>query len=550
MITTSALQLPCQVYCSRFSPNRAQQLVGLGGKDGAIYVYPFGDYPRIARLESEPSPLTALAFDPQQRRVVGGNDNGSVRLWDVGTEKFIRSFGNGHKSTVTGVDYHRYTDFIATCSRDKSLRIWDTRKKTCLQSYKGATSPLCATEFSPNGRWAASGCAEGVVRLYDLVSGKELNEFRAHTGAVTSIQFHPEQYYMAVGSSDGSVSLWELENFTKVYQSSPLDTPIDAVHLFGKKMLVAADHVLRVYDFTLMSDSTACSIESPWNIIGDLSFSSVTDEALFVEFSGATARMGRLSLSQCSDASPQLPPSPPTTPTVVTATAMAAPPFLRSAPEEKNTKATGSLPIQILHPNPQKVPLVRDSVTPLAGSSNSLTTDLLKSSASMLSVLQRRLTHIRVVRSLWVRDPQQALEYLEQLCADQSECGVVADFLVAMQNMRMKERINVSNLPGLLNVLGYALKSEQESLLLAALKVVRSMNSRFRAKMDEARRFAASFKNVDAKTPETIMQQYYELSARFENLAVLVYELQGRKGQVGEEACEVLDELPAVTRVR
>ncbi|EAN88545.1 putative katanin [Trypanosoma cruzi] len=538
-MSTSVLQLPCQVYCSRFSPNRAQQLVGFGGKDGAVYVYPFEDYSRAARLEGDASPLTALAFDPQQHRVVGGSDSGGVRLWDVTTEQSVRSFDAGHKSTVTGADYHRYTDFIATCSRDKSLRIWDTRKKTCLQSYKGASAPLCATQFSPNGRWAASGCAKGVIRLYDLVSGKQLNEFRAHEGAITSIHFHPEQYYMAVGSSDGSVSLWELEKFTKVFQSNPLDTPVDAVHLYGKKLLLAAYHVLRVYDFTMMSDNTAIAIESPWNIIGDLTYSSLSDEAWFVEFSSGAATMGRLSLGCGKD--------------VIShpVTSMGTP-SLKFSSVWKVEKTPGSAGNTILKPQQQQNQQVCADTAPTRSPeflANSPVEDLLGSSASMLSVLRRRLTHIRVIRSLWARDSPQALEYLRRLCVDKSDCGVLTDFLMAMQHMRMKERINISTLPDLLDLLACALNSGHESSLLAAVKVFRSMTNKFRVKMDEARRFATSLRTVDAGVPEPMMQRYDELSAKFKSVAILVYNLHERKGPVGEEVREALHELPNFLQV-
>lgn len=535
MSRSSVLQLPCQVYCSRFSPSRAQQLVGFGGKDGALYVYPFGEYSRTARLEGDVWPVTAIVFDPQQRHVVGGSDGGGVRLWDISTEQLVRSFGSGHKSTVTGIDYHCFTDYIATCSRDKSLRIWDTRKKTCLQSYKNASAALCATQFSPSGRWAASGCAEGIIRIYDLVSGRQLNEVKAHSGAVTSICFHPELYYMAVGSSDGTVSLWEVENFTKVFQTDPLDTPVDAVHLFGKKMLLAADHVLRAYDFTLMSDQEASVIEAPWNIIGDLTYSSVSDEAWYVEISRCTATMGCLPLTRSNDALPA--------PHVHLAALPPKPPLLEEKPPRTPESATSSressCELEQQHP---RAPAEPES----AASDKPLVKTLLQSSVSMISVLRRRLTHLRVLRSLWGRDPQEAMEYIRQLCIDKSDCGVVVDFLVAMQNMRMKERVNVNVLPRLLEVLKFALTDEQDVAKMAALKVFRSMNNKFRAKMEEARRFAASFRAVNSQAPEAIMQQYYDLAERFEEVALYVHGLQERRDALGEEARAVLAELPTV----
>ncbi|EAN76964.1 katanin, putative [Trypanosoma equiperdum] len=533
VIDSMTLQLPCQVYHSRFSPDSANRLVGLGCRDGGVHVYPFEDYSRTVLLSAGCSPSTSIAFDPQQRRLVGGTDEGSLHLWDMTTEGVVRTFGDGHKSTVTGVDFHPHTDVIATCSRDSVLRVWDTRKKSCVRSHMEAKAPLCATEFSPSGRWCVSGCADGVVRLYDLQSGKEMHEFRAHSGPVTSICFHPKRYYLAVGSSDGSVSFWELEGFTKIFQSKCLDTPVDAVYLSGKRMLVAASHILRVYDFDMMSDSFAPIIESQWNIIGDLNYSSNTDEALFVEFSGQTAVMGRVPLA---DGGLTIPPIEKT----VKSQQRDPPSFNRG---EENAKM--SVPVlraahQRLHRSPSQVAAASHT-----GESGELQMDdLLTSSVTTVSVLRQRLTHLRVLRALWVQDNQQALVYLKELYTTNSDYGVTADFLGAMQHLRMKERITLSNLSDLLDVVMYALAGERENQLLAALKVLKSMSSKFRPKLDEARRQAPSFRNGEKNSTSLTMEQYYELSAKFDAVASVVQKLGKRKGPVGEEVREVLNEIP------
>ncbi|KAG8348264.1 WD domain [Trypanosoma vivax] len=535
----TTLQLPFQANCSRLGPEGANQLVAFGGRDGGVYVYPFGDFPRTAYLCGGHSPSTAVAFDPQQRRLAGGSDDGSVRLWDIETERMIRVFGEGHKSTVTATDFNHRTDFIATCSRDRSLRIWDVRKKTCRQSYKEAASPLCATQFSPSGRWVVSGCADGVVRLYDLVSGRGLHEFRSHAGPITSIHFHPERYYMAVGSNDGSVSLWELENFTKIFQSKCLDTPVDSVRLFGKKMLVAAYNILRVYDFSRMSDSTSTTIDSSWSIIGDLSYSSIVDEALYVEFSGMSASMGRIPLTE--DYGRLAPPR------VASPSPHKLGPrhvqTLRSKEQEEDSESRTLAERSTRRresPVPTRTAVVRNNVD----QSEAYMEELLSTSVTIVSVLQQRLAHLRTFRSLWTHDTQQALEYLKELHAGNSDYGVIADFLVVMQNLRMKERINLSNLSDLLDIVMFALTGERENQLLAALKVLKSMGCKFRAKMDEGRRLASSSHCPDKSNTQFNMKQYYELSAKFDAAASLVQKLESRKGPVAEEVREVLNEIP------
>ena len=122
----------------------------------------------------------------------------------------------GHKSGVKCLDFHPYGDFLCSGSSDTSLRLWDTRRKGCIFSYKGHTSQINKVKFSPDGQWIASAVAEGVVKIWDLRAGKQLTELVGHTGPVTDVEFHPHEFLLASSSEDRSVCLWDLESFSLI----------------------------------------------------------------------------------------------------------------------------------------------------------------------------------------------------------------------------------------------------------------------------------------------------------------------------------------------
>lgn len=68
--------------------------------------------------------------------------------------------------------WHPYGEFFASGSVDTNLKIWDLRRRTCIQTYKGHARGVRQIIFSPDGRWVVSGGDDGVVKLWDLTMGK------------------------------------------------------------------------------------------------------------------------------------------------------------------------------------------------------------------------------------------------------------------------------------------------------------------------------------------------------------------------------------------
>lgn len=601
MLASVACQLPTEVVCAAFGTKRSHEVVACGGRDNAVHVLPFGDGSRIAKLEGHTTSVTAVAFDPDQKRVVAGSDGGSIRLWDLATEQCIRTFGNGHRTTVTAVDYHSFGEFVATVSEDTHLRIWDIRKKACLQSYKGIPNGLTAVRFNPNGKWVASGCNRGIIRIYDLTNGELIQELPSHEGPINSLRFHPEHLFLAAGGADGAMTLWELDSFNRSFRSEPIPGKSVQQVLFrteGEKteVLVASEKMLRSFPFSRMSNRTAVTVETPWQVCSDIVCSSNATEAMTVECRGTAVHFTRLALGKGAPTSPvpaggnnarpsvvSSPPplpqpaahsagspfrspvqveSPRTAARVQTSqpSATGAPPSnfrlneraanhlierARTPPSDRRS----AIPMIPMSDNAARQPYgapVMQSVPTNVNDHFSTTEQLLSASPSMVSILQRRLTHLRVVRSTWPTDPRGALRHLHSIAKTETDCGVVVDFLTAMQNQRMKERVSFELLPDFLELLHAATRHQQDPILLAALRIARSMNTKFRAKIDEVLRGAQYRAGGVDLAMEARIDNCKKIQSIFEEILNVASALSIRKDPVGDEARTVLSEITSL----
>ena len=64
--------------------------------------------------------------------------------------------------------------------------------------------------FSPDGSRALSGGADGLVRLWDVSTGKQLQVFKGHTKAVNAVAYSPEGRRFLSGGDDRTIRLWAL----------------------------------------------------------------------------------------------------------------------------------------------------------------------------------------------------------------------------------------------------------------------------------------------------------------------------------------------------
>ncbi|KIS68592.1 putative lipoprotein-associated phospholipase A2 [Mycosarcoma maydis] len=77
--------------------------------------------------------------------------------------------------------------FVATGSRDKTIRIWDSISGQCLKTLTGHDNWVRGLAFSPNGKSLLSVSDDKTMRLWDLQSGRCTRTIEAHQHFATGI---------------------------------------------------------------------------------------------------------------------------------------------------------------------------------------------------------------------------------------------------------------------------------------------------------------------------------------------------------------------------
>ena len=123
----------------------------------------------------------------------------------------------GHLSDVNAVTWHENATLVATCSDDRTARLFDIRSGKCVRVFGGSPTALCSvamTAFSPSSGISsliAAGNETGSVCLWDVGSGRRLAALGGHQGSVHSLSFSADGTALATGGADCSVRVYDVQ---------------------------------------------------------------------------------------------------------------------------------------------------------------------------------------------------------------------------------------------------------------------------------------------------------------------------------------------------
>jgi len=84
-----------------------------------------GDGTRLGELDTDDTALTSLSFSGDGRRLLSGDGDGEVRLWDAGSGAASRRLGR-HDAAVTAVALGRDGSYAISAAEDGSTRLWNS----------------------------------------------------------------------------------------------------------------------------------------------------------------------------------------------------------------------------------------------------------------------------------------------------------------------------------------------------------------------------------------------------------------------------------------
>ncbi len=193
-----------------------QNLAFLAAAEGIIFIIDIEKFALLKTIKAAENSARTIAINPIKNEMAVGFSDFTIKIFDL-TNFSLKSVINAHKNSVFTLKYSPDFLYLISGSRDAHLKKWDVTNN--YQLVNNVPAHLFAINdlfFRPNGHLFASCSMDKSIKIWDLETFKLLKvvDKARHAGHGTSINkllWTNYNNFLVSASDDRKLSVWQIK---------------------------------------------------------------------------------------------------------------------------------------------------------------------------------------------------------------------------------------------------------------------------------------------------------------------------------------------------
>jgi WD40 repeat protein len=198
-----------QLFSVSWSPDGARVAAGSG--DNAIYIWDAIGGGLLHTLD-DPNGVEQVAWSPDGAFLASRTSDGAFRVWDAANGQVLHTWEREADCAAVHLTWLPDGGRLGVGCRymdgDGKVTVWDIATRRAVRVLDHTTG-VHRMVWSPDGALLASGCLDGVVRVWDGRSGEELYALRDLSGQVGSVAWSSDGARLAWSGPEGRIQMWD-----------------------------------------------------------------------------------------------------------------------------------------------------------------------------------------------------------------------------------------------------------------------------------------------------------------------------------------------------